>query len=76
MRPLDDDFDDFDFSDSPAMGRLFREQLREERRHMSRRSSWRRNDDDLDFDDDEDFSEYDDYDEEEFDSYAELSSNQ
>ena len=78
MRPLFDDFDEFDFDDSPSVARLLREQRLEESRFASRKSHGpkhkRQFDDDSDYDDfedfDDDFEDYDDYDEREFDSYA------
>jgi hypothetical protein len=81
MRPLFDDFDEFDFDDYPSVARLLREQRLEES-HFSRVRSHgpkhkRQFDDDDDYDDfedddydDDDFGDYDDYDEREFDSYA------
>ena len=82
MRPLFDDFDEFDFDDNPTVARLLREQRVEESRFASRKSGGPKHkrqfdeDDDYDdfddFDDDlEDYDDYDDeYDEREFDSYA------
>ena len=84
MRPLFDDFDEFDFDNYPSVARLLREQRLEESRFASRKSQGPKhkrqfdNDeeyDDLgnydDFDDFDDYDEdYDDYDEREFDSYA------
>jgi hypothetical protein len=73
MRPLDDDFDEFDFADNSAVSRLMREQLREERRFGRRRHFGRKYDDDYsDIDDFDDFDDedYADYDEDEFDSYS------
>lgn len=80
MRPLFDDFDEFDFDDSPSVARLLREQRLEESRFASRKSHGpkhkRQFDDDSDYDDfedfDDDFEDYDDYDEREFDSYADI----
>ncbi len=80
MRPLFDDFDEFDFDDYPSVARLLREQRMEES-HFSRTRSlgprhkrpFDEDDDDYDdFDDDygDDDFEDDDYDEREFDSYA------
>jgi hypothetical protein len=84
MRPLFEDFDEFDFDDSPSVARLLREQRLEESRFASRKSQGPKhkrqfdNDEDYDdpgdyddFDDFDDYDEdYDDYDEREFDSYA------
>ncbi len=80
MRPLFDDFDEFDFDDSPSVARLLREQLLEESRFASVRSRspkhkrhFDENDDFDGFDDDyDDYEDYDDFDEREFDSYAEI----
>ena len=81
MRPLFDDFDEFDFDDYPAVARLLREQRLEESLFSGRKSHGPKHkrqfddDDDYedfddDFDDLEDFEDYEDYDEREFDSYA------
>ena len=77
MRPLFDDFDEFDFDDSPSVARLLREQRLEESRFASHKSHGPKHkrqfddDSDYDFEDyDDDFEDYDDYDEREFDSYA------
>jgi hypothetical protein len=80
MRPLFEDFDEFDFDDSPTVARLLREQRLEELRFASRKAHGPKhkrqsdNDDEYDdFDDDDgfdDLEDYDDYDEREFDSYA------
>jgi hypothetical protein len=84
MRSLFEDFDEFDFADSPSVARLLREQRLEESRFASRKShgpKHRRqfdNDDEYDdlgdfdkYDDYDDYDEdYEDYDEQEFDSYA------
>ena len=50
MRPVYDEFEDFDFSDSPALGRIMREQRREERRFADRRNDWRRTEEFFEFD--------------------------
>ena len=80
MRPIFDDFDDFDFDDNPSVARLLRKQRLDESRFASRKSHGpkhkRQLDDDSDYDDFEnyedyeDYEDYDDYDEREFDSYA------
>ena len=71
MRPLYDEFDEFDFADSSVVSRFMREQLREERRMANRRHHGPGDDSSLDeFDDFDDFEEYDDYDDDEFDQYA------
>ena len=78
MRPLFDDFDEFDFDDSPSVARLLREQRLEESRFASRKSHGpkhkRQFDEDSDYDDfedfEDDFEDYDDYDEREFDAFA------
>lgn len=80
MRPLYDDFDEFEFDDSAAVKHMLRELQREEVRMASRRRHGpgvkKRWDDDFedddydDFEDYEDVDEYDDYDDDEFDSYA------
>ena len=81
MRPLFDEFDEFDFDDSPSVARLLREQRLEEWRFASRKSHGPKHkgqfdndeeyDDFDDYDDDfDDLDDYDDYDEREFDSYA------
>ena len=81
MRPLYEDFDDFDFdfADQAVVKQMLREQIREERRLASRRRSGpgsknRPDDDDEeDFDDYEkyeEYNDYDDYDAEEFDRYS------
>ena len=79
MRPLYDDFDEFEFDDSIAVKQMLREIEREQIRMASRRKHGpgkkKRWDDDADddfgdYEDYEDFEEYDDYDEDEFDSYA------
>ena len=71
MRPLYDDFDDFDFADSAVMNRFLREQLREERRMAGRRQHGPGHE--RTFDDYEDYSdveEYDEYNDDEFDEYS------
>jgi hypothetical protein len=87
MRPLFDDFDEFEFDDSPTVARLLRAKRRDEDRRSRRKSAGPRHhrwvdEDDSDHDtyggygnyrEDSDFSDYDDYDEEEFDLYAGLS---
>jgi hypothetical protein len=79
MRPLYDDFDEFDFDDSAAVKQMLREMQREEIRLASRRKRgpgnkqrWKDEDDEDfdDFDDFEDYEDYEDYDGEEFDSYS------
>lgn len=80
MRPIFDDFDDFDFDDNPSVARLLRKQRLDESRFASRKAHGpkhkRQLDDDSDYDDFEnyedyeDYEDYDDYDEREFDSYA------
>ena len=82
MRPLFDDFDEFDFDDNPSVARLLREQRIEDSRFASRKAPGpkhkRQFDEDDEYDDfddyDDDFedydNDYDDYDEREFDSYA------
>lgn len=55
MRPLYDDFDEFDFDDSHAVARLLREQRREATRRASRRSSGPKR---HRYDDDDNFSDY------------------
>ena len=79
MRPLYEDFDEFDFDDSVAVKQMLREMQREEIRLASRRKRgpshkqrWKDEDDD-DFEESdsyEDYEEYEDYDGEEFDSYS------
>ena len=82
MRPLFDDFDEFEFDDNPSVARLLREQRLEESRFASRKSQGpkhnRQFDEDDSYDEFEDYgdefddydNDYDDYDEREFDSYA------
>lgn len=84
MRPLFEDFDEFDFDDSPSVARLLREQRLEESRFASRKShgpkhkrQFDEDDEYSDFGDSDDYDDYDsydedydDYDEREFDSYA------
>ena len=81
MRPLFDEFDEFDFDDSPSVARLLREQRLEESRFASRKSHGPKHkgqfDNDEEYDDSDDYDgdfddldDYDDYDEREFDSYA------
>lgn len=82
MRPLYDEFEDFDFGDTDVVNKMMREQEREELRLASRRRSrptkrqWENTDEDEDeFENVTSYEEldiYDDYDEDEFDSYAEL----
>lgn len=48
MRPTYDEFEEYDYSDSPAVSRLLREQRREEGRFAQRRSHWRGKTDHLD----------------------------
>jgi hypothetical protein len=87
MRPLFEDFDEFEFEDSPTVARLLREHRRTEARRTRRMSAGPKHHRYLDEDDepnegyggygsyheDSKFSDYDDYDEEEFDLYAGLS---
>ena len=82
MRPLYDDFDEFefelDFADSATAKKILREKLHERRRLASRRahgSGKKRKRDDFDdnYEDDdfdEDYDEYNDYDDEDSDSYS------
>jgi hypothetical protein len=82
MRPLYDDFDEFDFDDSVAVKQMLREMQREELRLASRRKRgpgnrqrWQDEDDDdaaefEDYADYEDSENYEDYDDDEFDSYS------
>jgi hypothetical protein len=84
MRPLYDEFEDFDFGDTDVVSKLMREQQREELRLASRRRSRNtkhRWDNAFEDEDEDEFSNvssyeeldiYDDYDEDEFDSYADL----
>ena len=72
MRPLYDEFEDFDFAESPALSRVMREQRREERRLANRRNDWRRTEDFFELDEFDDVSDYSDYQEDEFDRFAEL----
>ena len=82
MRPLYDEFEDFDFGDTDVVNKMMREQDREEQRLASRRRSRpakRRWETALEDEDEfenvtsyEELDIYDDYDEDEFDSYAEL----
>jgi hypothetical protein len=90
MRPLFEDFDEFDFDDSPSVARLLREQRLEESRFASRKShgpkhkrQFDEDDEYSDFGDSDDYDDYDsydedydDYDEREFDSYAGIGVNQ
>lgn len=82
MRPVYDDFDEFDFefADSMIVRQMLREKQREQRRLASLRANgpgskrsreefkapW----DDEDYEDYEDYDEYDEYDDDEFDSYT------
>jgi hypothetical protein len=78
MRPLYDDFDEFDFDDSAAVKQMLREMQREEIRLSSRRKRgpghkqrWQDEDEDEDdVEDFEDYEDYEDYDGEEFDSHS------
>lgn len=84
MRPVYDDFDEFDFDDSVAVKQMLREMQREEMRLASRRrrgpggkQRWKDedNEDFGDFDgyeDYKDYKDYEDYDDDEFDSYSAL----
>lgn len=60
MRPLYEEFDDFDFAGSSAVSRILREQRREERRLASRRHHGPAHEDR--YADSEDYDDYDDYD--------------
>lgn len=84
MRPLFDDFDEFDFDDSPSVARLLREKRREKSRQAIRKFRGPKNrryydEPDEEYEDTEtsgqfswsdDYVDYDDYNEEEFDLYA------
>lgn len=77
MRPIFDDYDDFEFDDNPSVARLLREQRREEIRHAGRKPRGPKDyheldefDDSGDYDSFDDDDSYSDYDEEEFDLYA------
>ena len=78
MRALFEDFDEFDFDDSPHVARLLREQRIEESRYVGRKSTgpkykrpFNETEDEYDdFVDYEDYRDYDEYDEREFDAYA------
>jgi hypothetical protein len=70
MRPLYDEFEDFDFADSPALSRVMREQRRQERRFASGKNDWRRTEEFFEFDEFDDVSDYTDYQEDEFDRCA------
>ena len=84
MRPLFDDFDEFDFDDSPSVARLLREKRREKSKQAIRKFRGPKNrryydDRDEEYEDTEtsgqfswsdDYVDYDDYNEEEFDLYA------
>lgn len=76
MRPLYDEldeFDDFDFADSMAVSKIFRNQAREERRAASRRHLGPHDESDFeDYSDYEDYEDYSDYNDDEFDSYSGL----
>ena len=61
MRPLYDDFDDFEFARSPMQKKMKREQRRQENRYAKRRNPWRRAADYMNPDDFEDFNDYDRY---------------
>ena len=65
MRRLYDDFEEFDFADSATVGRILREQRREERRFASRRYHGPALEDRAD-----DTEYYADYDDAEFDKYS------
>ena len=80
MRPVYDDFDEFDFSDNDLVSRYMREQEREERRlaiKRRRESAGRRRpesfDNDDDFNDVESYEEHNEYDADEFDTYSGIS---
>jgi hypothetical protein len=72
MRPVYEDFDEFEFDDAAIVSRVLREQERADRRRASRKASgpkdrdqW--NDDDWDdYEDSDDYDDYDDYDNDEF----------
>ena len=82
MRPLYDDFDEFEFDDSAAVKHILRDLQREEIRMASRRrhgpgAKKRYSDEfeDDDYGDSEDYEEtedFDDYNDDEFDSYSAL----
>ena len=77
MRPLYDEFDDFDFDDSAVMARLRREQNREQRRLANRRKHkaadhHRDLDSYGDIDDLEGYGSFEDYDASEFDEHSDL----
>ena len=79
MRPLYDDFDEFEFDDSAAVKHILRDLQREEIRMASRRrhgpGTKKRWSDEFEDDDSEDFEEvedFDDYNDDEFDSYSAL----
>ncbi len=75
MRPLYDDFDEFDFADNAIVKQMLREQAREQRRLATRRkhgpgSKRKRGDEDTeDFADYENYEEYNDYDDNDYDDY-------
>mgnify|MGYP000055989137 CR=1 FL=1 len=72
MRPLFDDLDEFAFDDSAAVGRILRQQRKEERQHFASRKPHSPEDEDH-FDDTDgydDYEDYDDYDDDEFDEYS------
>ena len=81
MRPVYEEFDEFDFNDTDLVSRYMREQEREERRLASKRrraSVSRRRPESFDVDDDnfndvESYEEYNEYDEDEFDTYSGIS---
>ena len=79
MRPLYDDFDEFDFDDSEVVRRMLREQYREERRFAGKKHrgpSGRHKVEEYDEYDDigdlEDYEDYDEYNDDEFDMYSGL----
>jgi len=82
MRPLYDDFDEFDFDDSVAVKHMLRDLQRDETRMASRRKQgpgtkkrWEDDPEDDDYDDYEDYEDdedFDDYNDDEFDSYSAL----
>ena len=80
MRPVYDEFDEFNFNDNDLVSRYMREQEREERKLASkrRRGSFSKRhhesfDDGDDFDDVESYEDYSEYDEDEFDTYSGIS---
>jgi len=71
MRPLYDEFDDFDFADSAAVNRALRKQKRARRRLVGRRYAGPEDEDEVEnYEDYEDYNDYDDYNDDEFDKYS------